>query len=58
MLCILDTQSLTSCSVVLIFVIIVVVAIVVNEYGAALESFQGRNISFYPENRRSLLARW
>jgi len=62
MLCTLDTQSLTSGSVVLVFVIIaavfVVVVVVVNEHGAALESFQGRNISFYSENRRSLPAGW
>jgi len=60
MLCTLDTQSLTSGSVVLVFVIIaaVFVVVVVNEHGAALESFQGRNISFYSENRRSLPAGW
>lgn len=61
-LCTLDAQSLTSGSAVLVLVIIVAVAVVVvvvvREHGAALESFQGRNISFYPENRRSLPAGW
>lgn len=56
-LCTLDTQSLTSGSVVFVFVVVVAVD-VVDEHGVALESFQGGNISFCPENRRSSLVGW
>lgn len=59
-LCTLDTQSLTSGSVVFVFVFVFVVIVVVvdDEHEVALESFQGGNISFCPENRRSTLVGW